>query len=36
MLVRPDGHVCWTGADPSASPEPALWRWFGAPPTADA
>jgi 2-polyprenyl-6-methoxyphenol hydroxylase-like FAD-dependent oxidoreductase len=29
VLVRPDGHVCWAGAGPAASPEPALRRWFG-------
>jgi 2-polyprenyl-6-methoxyphenol hydroxylase-like FAD-dependent oxidoreductase len=29
LLVRPDGHACWTDADPD--PEPALRRWFGAP-----
>ncbi|NEA46736.1 FAD-dependent monooxygenase [Streptomyces sp. SID10815] len=28
MLVRPDGYVCWAGAD---DPEPALARWFGEP-----
>ncbi|MGB6161681.1 MAG: FAD-dependent oxidoreductase [Pseudonocardiaceae bacterium] len=28
VLVRPDGHVCWTGAGPDSSPEPALRRWF--------
>jgi len=32
VLVRPDGHVCWAGASPSSSPEPALRRWFGATP----
>ena len=32
VLVRPDGHVCWTGAGPNSSPEPALRRWFGATP----
>ncbi|MGH3426998.1 MAG: hypothetical protein ACRDQZ_05440 [Mycobacteriales bacterium] len=30
VLVRPDGHVCWVGAGPSASPELALHRWVGA------
>ncbi len=30
VVVRPDGHVCWTGAGPDSSPEPALRRWFGA------
>lgn len=29
ILVRPDGHVCWTGTGPQSSPEPALQRWFG-------
>jgi hypothetical protein len=29
VLVRPDGHVCWLGAGPSASPDSALQRWFG-------
>jgi 2-polyprenyl-6-methoxyphenol hydroxylase-like FAD-dependent oxidoreductase len=29
VLVRPDGHVCWVGAGPNASPESALQRWFG-------
>jgi hypothetical protein len=29
VLVRPDGYVCWTDADPD--PEPALRRWFGNP-----
>ncbi|MFH8349856.1 FAD-dependent monooxygenase [Streptomyces sp. NPDC018045] len=28
MLIRPDGYVCWAGAD---DPEPALERWFGEP-----
>ncbi|XUL89653.1 FAD-dependent monooxygenase [Streptomyces galilaeus] len=28
MLIRPDGYVCWAGAD---DPEPALDRWFGEP-----
>jgi 2-polyprenyl-6-methoxyphenol hydroxylase-like FAD-dependent oxidoreductase len=32
VLVRPDGHVCWTGTGPDSSPEPALRRWFGAAP----
>ncbi|MBV8996366.1 MAG: 3-(3-hydroxyphenyl)propionate hydroxylase, partial [Pseudonocardiales bacterium] len=29
VLVRPDGHVCWVGAGPNASPDSALQRWFG-------
>ena len=29
VLVRPDGHVCWVGAGPGASPAAALARWFG-------
>ena len=29
LLVRPDGYVCWTDADPD--PGPALRRWFGEP-----
>ncbi|MFJ8143320.1 FAD-dependent monooxygenase [Streptomyces sp. NPDC096013] len=28
MLIRPDGYVCWAGADDL---EPALDRWFGEP-----
>ncbi|MFJ7148983.1 FAD-dependent monooxygenase [Streptomyces sp. NPDC100445] len=28
MLIRPDGYVCWAGAD---DPRPALRRWFGEP-----
>lgn len=28
MLIRPDGYVCWAGADDL---EPALERWFGEP-----
>ncbi|MFB7509307.1 FAD-dependent monooxygenase [Streptomyces broussonetiae] len=28
MLIRPDGYVCWAGAD---DVEPALDRWFGEP-----
>jgi hypothetical protein len=24
LLIRPDGHVCWAGAGPDSSPEPAL------------
>jgi len=28
ILIRPDGYVCWAGAGPHASPEPALARWF--------
>ncbi|MFF8787620.1 FAD-dependent monooxygenase [Streptomyces sp. NPDC015125] len=28
MLIRPDGYVCWAGADDL---EPALDRWFGGP-----
>ncbi|MEU5636704.1 FAD-dependent monooxygenase [Streptomyces rishiriensis] len=28
MLIRPDGYVCWAGADEL---EPALHRWFGEP-----
>ncbi|GHE10374.1 FAD-dependent monooxygenase [Streptomyces alanosinicus] len=28
MLIRPDGYVCWAGADDL---EPALVRWFGEP-----
>ncbi|GGV04427.1 3-(3-hydroxyphenyl)propionate hydroxylase [Streptomyces albospinus] len=28
MLIRPDGYVCWAGADDL---EPALARWFGEP-----
>ncbi|MFK8843727.1 FAD-dependent monooxygenase [Streptomyces sp. Ac-502] len=28
MLIRPDGYVCWAGAD---GLEPALDRWFGEP-----
>ncbi|MEW2306254.1 FAD-dependent monooxygenase [Streptomyces sp. NPDC006655] len=28
MLIRPDGYVCWAGAD---DVEPALRRWFGEP-----
>ncbi|MFE6687442.1 FAD-dependent monooxygenase [Streptomyces sp. NPDC057743] len=28
MLIRPDGYVCWAGAD---DVEPALHRWFGEP-----
>ncbi|MFB4306861.1 hypothetical protein [Actinomadura sp. GTD37] len=29
MLVRPDGHVCWTSALPDL--EETLGSWFGAP-----
>jgi hypothetical protein len=29
LLVRPDGYICWTDADPD--PEPALRHWFGGP-----
>ena len=29
LLVRPDGYVCWAGADPE-SLRAALTRWFGA------
>jgi hypothetical protein len=29
MLVRPDGHVCWTSG--TRSPHNALASWFGAP-----
>ncbi|WHT22933.1 FAD-dependent monooxygenase [Crossiella sp. CA-258035] len=29
VLLRPDGHVCWAGAD-SAALTTALTRWFGA------
>lgn len=29
VLVRPDGHVCWTGTGPQSALEPALQRWFG-------
>jgi hypothetical protein len=28
VLVRPDGHVCWVGSGPHASPTVALPRWF--------
>ena len=28
LLIRPDGHVCWTGAGPDSSPESALQRWL--------
>ncbi|WP_328382825.1 FAD-dependent monooxygenase [Streptomyces sp. NBC_00400] len=28
MLIRPDGYVCWAGADDL---EPVLGRWFGEP-----
>jgi 2-polyprenyl-6-methoxyphenol hydroxylase-like FAD-dependent oxidoreductase len=30
VLLRPDGHVVWTGEDDAELPG-ALWRWFGAP-----
>ncbi|MFG3284495.1 FAD-dependent monooxygenase [Streptomyces sp. NPDC048111] len=30
MLIRPDGYVCWAGAN---DPEKALTRWFGEPRT---
>lgn len=36
ILVRPDGHVCWTGTGPHASPQPALRRWFGTTPASAA
>lgn len=29
LLIRPDGHVCWTAADDD--PTDALTYWFGAP-----
>ncbi|WP_141579107.1 FAD-dependent monooxygenase [Actinomadura sp. WMMA1423] len=29
-LVRPDGHIAWTGSGPAGLPE-ALTRWFGGP-----
>lgn len=35
VLVRPDGHVCWAGAGPSSSPEPALRRDGSAPHRSD-
>ncbi|MCX4094615.1 FAD-dependent monooxygenase [Nocardia sp. alder85J] len=30
VLVRPDGHVCWAGPNPTGL-APALDRWFAAP-----
>ncbi|MGI5237991.1 FAD-dependent monooxygenase [Dactylosporangium sp. CA-139066] len=30
VLLRPDGHIAWTG-DHHGDPRPALRRWFGAP-----
>jgi 2-polyprenyl-6-methoxyphenol hydroxylase-like FAD-dependent oxidoreductase len=32
VLLRPDGHVCWTGTGPNSSPQTALHRWFGTAP----
>jgi 2-polyprenyl-6-methoxyphenol hydroxylase-like FAD-dependent oxidoreductase len=32
VLLRPDGHVCWTGTGPNSSPQAALRRWFGTTP----
>jgi 3-(3-hydroxy-phenyl)propionate hydroxylase len=29
VLIRPDGHVCWTGEGTAAGLVPALTRWFG-------
>lgn len=31
VLVRPDGHVAWTGTAGADGLAPALTRWFGAP-----
>jgi hypothetical protein len=30
VLIRPDGHLAWAGADPGAA-RTALTRWFGPP-----
>jgi flavin-dependent dehydrogenase len=32
VLLRPDGHICWTGTGPNSSPQAALRRWFGTTP----
>jgi hypothetical protein len=31
MLVRPDGHVAWTGDATADGLAPVLQGWFGAP-----
>ncbi|EHN77683.1 hypothetical protein SMCF_2793 [Streptomyces coelicoflavus ZG0656] len=31
VLVRPDGHVAWTGTGADDGLDAALARWFGAP-----
>ncbi|MGW7282136.1 SDR family oxidoreductase [Streptomyces sp. NPDC054844] len=33
VLVRPDGHIAWTGSDGETDLATALHRWFGAPAT---
>jgi hypothetical protein len=31
VLIRPDGHVAWTGEPREPELAAALERWFGAP-----